>query len=247
MSSTGQLTLPGEESLIELKISFFLHAKYSPVSTRACLKGVAPEGVALNILSRFRGEDSINATAGVLADDAPLVRYEAVKAISALIPTIPDADHQKKKYSLLVPLLKDPILAVRSETARALTEVPAEYFDPQHMKDFETALDEFKQRQESIADRPEAHLNLGIMYENLGEDGMAEASYKTAIRLANDFYPARFNLANFYNRAGRNREAEQQFREIIKFRQASHHFGGFKDHRFPHRKFWVHPGFDDQH
>jgi Flp pilus assembly protein TadD len=172
---------------------------------------------SIHILSRFRDEDSINATADVLADNAPLVRYEAVRAISALIPGIMDAAHQHRKYSLLVPLLKDPILAVRSETARVLTEVPQEYFDPQVIKDFEAALDEFTQRQEAIADRPEAHLNLGIMYENLGEDAMAETSYRTAIRLVNDFFPARFNLANFYNRAGRNREAEEQLREIITF------------------------------
>jgi Flp pilus assembly protein TadD len=115
-----------------------------------------------------------------------------------------------------VPLLKDPIRAVRTEAARALTEVPAELFQGSDRQDFEKALDEYKQRQESIADRPEAHLNLGIMYENLGQNALVEASYKTAIRLVDDFTPAMFNLANFYNRTGRNKEAEQQFHEIIK-------------------------------
>ena len=98
-----------------------------------------------------------------------------------------------------------------------MTEVPAKLFFEIHMKDFSKALDEYKERQASIADRPESHLNLGLMYENIGKNDMAEASYKKAIQLVNDFYPARFNLANFYNSMGRNREAEQQLREIIKF------------------------------
>jgi Flp pilus assembly protein TadD len=171
---------------------------------------------ALNILSGFRGKDAIDVTALSLMDDDPLVRYEAVKGISSLIPKATGIEEQEKKYSLLVPLLKDPTLAVRSETARALTEVPATLYDQQDLEDFENALEEYIQRQESIEDRPEAHLNLGILYENMGDNEIAEASYKTAIELVNDFYPARFNLANFYNKLKRNSEAEQQFREIIK-------------------------------
>lgn len=171
---------------------------------------------ALNILSRFRTRDALDITASSLKDDDPLVRYEAVRGISALIPKILETNYQKNKYSLLVPLLKDPIRAVRTETAQALTEVPAGLFEGIHRKDFEKALDEYKQRQESIADRPEAHLNLGLMYENLGQNTLAEASYKAAIRLVNDFTPVMFNLASLYNRTGRNKEAEQQLQEIIK-------------------------------
>jgi predicted CXXCH cytochrome family protein len=171
---------------------------------------------AINILSRFSTGNSLDITATSLENDDPLVRYEAVRGISALIQKRMETEYQKNKYSLLVPLLKDPIRAVRTEAARALTEVPAELFQGSDRQDFEKALDEYKQRQESIADRPEAHLNLGIMYENLGQNALVEASYKTAIRLVDDFTPAMFNLANFYNRTGRNKEAEQQFHEIIK-------------------------------
>jgi predicted CXXCH cytochrome family protein len=171
---------------------------------------------ALNILSGYREKDAINVTAVSLGDDDPLVRYEAVRGISVLIPKVMEGDIQEKKYSLLVPLLNDPIRAVRTEAARALTEVPAKQFNQIDLKDFKKALDEYKERQESIADRPESHLNMGIMYENTGENDMAEASYKTAVRIVPDFTPAMFNLANFYNRTGRNKEAEHQLREIIK-------------------------------
>ncbi len=176
---------------------------------------------ALNILSGFRGNDAIDVTALSLMDDDPLVRYESVRAFSLLMPKAMGVEEQEKKYSLLVPLLKDPVRAVRSETARVLTEVPASLFAPRDMEDFEKALEEYKQRQDSVADRPEAHLNLGIMYENIGDHDRAEASYKTAIGLVNDFYPARFNLANYYNKRKRNSEAEQQFREILALDQGN--------------------------
>jgi predicted CXXCH cytochrome family protein len=170
---------------------------------------------ALNILSGYRNKDAVDVTAMVLLDDEPLVRYEAVKGISRLIPKEMREDEQEKKYSLLVPLLKDKTLAVRSETARALTEVPAKLFNKLNIEDFKKALDEYIERQASIADRPESHLNLGLIYQNMGQYEKAEASYKTGIRIVNDFMPVRFNLANLYNKTGRNNEAEQQFREII--------------------------------
>jgi predicted CXXCH cytochrome family protein len=174
------------------------------------------QATALNILSRYRSEDAIEATASALMDDDPLVRYEAVRGISALIPRTMESDYQRRKYLLLVPLLKDPVRAVRSEAARALSEVPTALFDQIHQEGFEEALNEYLERQESIADRPESHLNLGLLYENLKQYDMAEESYKTSIRLVNDFFPARFNLANLYNRMGRNREAEEQFKGILK-------------------------------
>jgi predicted CXXCH cytochrome family protein len=170
---------------------------------------------AINILSRFRTSEAIDSAASSLQDKDPFVRYEAVRSFSQLISKARGLEDQKKKYTLLVPFLKDPVLAVRSETARVLTEVPATLFAKKDLEDFDKALKEFIQRQDAIADRPEAHLNLGIMYENMGNYTMAETSYKTAIRLVNDFYPARFNLANLYNRLKRNSAAEQQFREII--------------------------------
>ncbi len=171
---------------------------------------------ALNILSAYRSQVALDVTAWSLNDDNPLVRYEAVRGVSALIPKRLGANNQQKKYSALVPLLKDPIRAVRTEAAHALTEVPKELFNQLHRKDFDKTLDEYKERQRAIADRPESHLNLALMYENMGEREKAETSYKTAIRLVPDFLPARFNLANLYNLMGRNADAEGVLRDGIK-------------------------------
>ncbi len=170
---------------------------------------------ALNILSGFRSQDALDVMASSLKDEDPLVRHEAVRGISALIPKKMGANYQRKKYSLIAPLLKDAIRAIRTEAALPLTEVPRALINNAEHRDFEMVLNEYKERQYAIADRPESHLNLGMMYQNLGQNDMAEVSYKTAIRLVNDFIPARFNLANLYNAMDRNKEAEQQLREII--------------------------------
>jgi tetratricopeptide (TPR) repeat protein len=170
---------------------------------------------ALNILSKFRTENATDMTASSLSDEDPLVRYEAVKGISELISKTAGAGDQKKKYSLLAPLMIDTVRAVRSEAARAVAEVPHEFHAAADKNDFEGALEEYKEQQESISERPDAHLNLGILYEDLGEDEMAAASYAAAVRLVNDFFPARFKLADLFRRTGRNNEAEQQYREVI--------------------------------
>jgi Tfp pilus assembly protein PilF len=170
---------------------------------------------ALHILQRYKNAQTLHVMSSSLNDIDALVRHEAVNGISALIPGTLGIEMQQRKLSLLVPLLNDPIRAVRTEAVRALTEVPADMIKHTPLHNFETALTEYKQRQQSIADRPEAHLNLGLIYQNLGQDGLAEASYKNAIQLVSDFIPARFNLANLYNAVGRNRDAEQQFHKII--------------------------------
>jgi len=170
---------------------------------------------ALYILQRYKDEQTLHVMSSSLNDNDALVRHEAVRGISAFIPRTLGTELQQRKLSLLAPLLNDPIRAVRTEAARALAEVPINLIGQAPLDNFGSALAEHKQRQQSIADRPESHLNLGLIYQNLGQHEPAETSYKNAIRLVSDFMPARFNLANFYNAIGKNNEAEQQFKQII--------------------------------
>lgn len=146
----------------------------------------------------------------LLEDEHPLVRVQAVKGIGAIA-----ANYPEEKLFRLAPMLKDSSLEVRSETARALTELPQELLTQAQQEDFKKALQEYVHRQKGIADRPESHLNLGVMHQNLGQIHEAESSYLNALQLAHDFSPARFNLANLYNTSGKNGKAELQLREII--------------------------------
>jgi len=171
---------------------------------------------ALNILSGYRSGKAAGITALCLVDEDPLVRYESVKGISAMISRTADAGDQQKKYSLLAPLLKDPVRAVRIVSARAVAEVPREIHDSANSHDFEQALEEYKEQLEYDAERPESHMRFGDLYQDLGQYDQAVESYETAFRLDDGFYPARYKLAELYKRTGSDAEAEQQYREIIR-------------------------------
>jgi len=142
-----------------------------------------------------------------LTDEDPLVRYAAIRGFERFPP--------EPRLASLVFLLKDPIRAVRIETARGLSSVPPEQFNDQQRKDYESALAEFKEAMWAQADHPSSHLNLGMMHENEGQAAKAETSYLNAVRLDSNFIPVRFNLANLYNAMGRNDEAEKHLRHIV--------------------------------
>ena len=50
----------------------------------------------------------------------------------------------------------------------------------------------------TIAERPEAHINLGNLYVQRGEDGDAEASFRLALDMEPRAVAARVNLADLY-------------------------------------------------
>jgi Flp pilus assembly protein TadD len=52
---------------------------------------------------------------------------------------------------------------------------------------FEKAIDEYVEAQLANADRPEAHLNIGLLYTQIGRFSEAETEYQTAIKLQPSF------------------------------------------------------------
>ncbi|MCZ6785869.1 MAG: tetratricopeptide repeat protein [Planctomycetota bacterium] len=168
---------------------------------------------ALTLLVRYASQSALDAVFEALQNDDPLMRTAAIRVLSALIPRNASDVILLAKVAGLEPLLEDPVRVVRVEAARALTEVPARFRTATSA--FNAALDEFRKRQDAIADRPEAFLNLGVMHSNLGRADLAEASYRRAIRMDEGFAPPRFNLANLLNAQGRNDEAESQIRAIL--------------------------------
>lgn len=154
----------------------------------------------------FPAHEALEPTLAALKHSDPLVRATAVSSLEQ-IPL-------KYRLSVATPYLDDPVRAVRIEAARVLAGMPALVFGEQQAS-FEKALQEYKELQMSLADTPEAHLNLGVMYTDQKQMEKAEQEYKQAIRLAPEFIPAKINLANLYNRMGRNHDAEEQFRAAL--------------------------------
>ncbi len=172
---------------------------------------------ALFHLRAFGPRASVTAAATSVSDPDPLVRSVAAGGIEGVAP--------QSRLLLLAPLMTDPVRAVRIEAARALVTVPAEMFTPEQRSAYDKALAEFVTAQGVTADRPGSHLNLAVLAADQGDRAKAEAEYRAALQLDPNFLPARMNLANFYNTAGRNDEAEKQLREVV--RQAPTSGDGF--------------------
>ncbi len=103
----------------------------------------------------------------MLTDVDGLVRFAAIDGLRNL----PDADRLQK----LGPLLGDPLRSVRCEAARLLASVPPKTFSDDQRKKLEAALAEYVAAQRTIEDQPAAHLNLGVLRQNLVQPKLNEA------------------------------------------------------------------------
>ena len=162
---------------------------------------------ALDLLGQYPGRSALATLQRGLKDSDPLVRRAAVVG-QELLPAA-------QRAAALVPMLDDPVRAVRIEAARLLA--PAARSLPADRKErFNRALAEFEAVQQENADRPEAHANLGNLYIARGEAARAEAAYRKAIVLNSRFVPAYVNLSDVYRAGGRDAESEQMLRQGLR-------------------------------
>lgn len=140
-----------------------------------------------------------------LKDNSALVRAYAVPGFSVASPA--------ERVQALLPLIKDPNLAVRDEVVRAWADVPAEQL-PSDMRDsFKVALQDYESRLRSNADLPGGRLNLAVLLSREGRDAEAMEEYRQALKLDPYFSPARVNLVTLASGAGRLDEAQTLLRE----------------------------------
>jgi predicted CXXCH cytochrome family protein len=161
---------------------------------------------ALELLRSY-GPEANQTMIDATKDPDPLVRVTAVDGLDRLTPD--------EKLSVVTPLLRDPIRAVRIQAARVLTGAPIDRLESTRRQEFESALAEYRLAQIYNADIPSGNLNLALIETSLKQFDSAVEHYKIAIRLDPEFMPARVNLGNLYNQLGRNADAETQFREAI--------------------------------
>ncbi len=113
------------------------------------------------------------------------------------------------------PLLNDPERAVRIEAARVLAPLLRQRLPEQYRKALGLAVEEYAQALWVNAERPDAHLNLGLVATAAGDAERAEAAYRTALRLDPGFTPGYANLADLMRELGRDEEGEQVLRTGI--------------------------------
>jgi len=133
-----------------------------------------------------------------IADPDPLVRAAAPRALPGAPPP--------RFVDAAAPLLSDPVRAVRIEAARTLAGTDLLALTPEQQTALVKATAELVAAEMVDADRPEAHLNLGLLDLRRRELDEAEAEYRTALHLDPNFVPALVNLADLDRARGRDDE-----------------------------------------
>jgi Flp pilus assembly protein TadD len=159
----------------------------------------------VSLLGRYRSPQVLGAVERALTDADPLVRMAAVAGLETIEP--------QARLRLVEPLLRDAIRAVRIEAARVLASLDKAHMSAEQRAALDRALVEYRQAQEVNADRPEAHLNLGILQAQLGKPMEAEQAYRTALRIDPSFAPTYVNLADLYRAQGRDEAGEHILRQ----------------------------------
>ncbi len=168
--------------------------------------GIA-RATALSLLPRVATSASSLAIASAITDPDPLIRAAAPRALSGAA--------SPAAFQAALPLLRDPVRAVRTEAARALSGAPRQAIPPEQHDALSGAFKELAAAESTDLDRPEAHLNLGLLHTRQAQPAEAEAEYRTALRLDPNFVPALMNLSDLDRMRGLDAQGAQLLRRAI--------------------------------
>jgi predicted CXXCH cytochrome family protein len=142
-----------------------------------------------------------------LSDPDPMVRMASLDMLDGL--------PGDRIWSLVAPLLSDPVRGVRIRTVSVLAAVPTASQPAADRAAFDRAAAEFVAAQRFNADRPEARSTLGNFLARRGLTADAENEYKAGLRLSPQYAPAAINLADLYRQLHRDDDAESVLRTAI--------------------------------
>ena len=143
-----------------------------------------------------------------LADPDPMVRGAALDALQSAPST--------ERARLAIGLIDDPSRIVRIKAARVLAVVQNQNVGAAMLPRLEALFAEYIESQRANADRPEAHINLGLFFTERRDPVQAEGEYRAALALEPDFVPAYVNLADLYRTYNREGEAEAVLNEGLR-------------------------------
>lgn len=142
-----------------------------------------------------------------LKDDSALVRAYAIPSFGDQV--------SPEQIEQLLPLLNDPVLAVRDEALNALASVPVGVLPESHRASFKRKLAEYERRLRAKAALPGDRLKLGVFFERLGRNDEAWEQYHRALEADPYFTPARVNMVHLANERQQQHEAEELLRDAI--------------------------------
>ncbi|MCR8924279.1 tetratricopeptide repeat protein [Dasania sp. GY-MA-18] len=156
---------------------------------------------ALQRLSAYQDQYSINTALTLLAAPQPLIRVAALQVLAAM--------PLEQRIGPVWPLLSDPIKAVRLEATRLLaaatvpTALSTALTEPQRQQ-LQQAVADYLAMANSHADSPNGQLQLAAIYEQLDQAAKAKQAYQHALLLEPDFIPALINFADWYRAQGQD-------------------------------------------
>jgi tetratricopeptide (TPR) repeat protein len=156
---------------------------------------------ALTLLPQYFSPASLPAVQKGLTDQDAFVRGAAVQALDPLAP--------QERVHFAAPLLTDAIRSVRVAAARLLAGTPSNLLQDGQKIDLDHAIAELIASENATAERPENHVNLALLYVQMGRAADAEGELKTALRLDPNFVPAMVNLADLYRAEQRDDEGQR--------------------------------------
>ena len=169
---------------------------------------------AVNNLSPFMHVPEVGrAVAGKLAASSSLVRSYAATAVSALPLAI--------RQQLLLPLLDDPVRAVRISAAAGLLEMDPATLTGNPRTQFISAISEYQASLAQNADIPSGRYQQALAYHRQGQFTQAEAGYLETLEIDDHFNAARLNLAQLYYQQQRLGEVENVYLQVIEQEPAS--------------------------
>lgn len=162
---------------------------------------------ALSLLPDYLTPTGLPAVQSALNDNDALVRRQAVQALDPLPP--------QERVRLAAPLLTDPIRSVRIEAARLLAGTQPNLLQESQKTALDRAVSELITAEMAAADRPENHVNLALLYSQMGQMSEAESELQIALRLDPRDVPAMVNLADLYRTQNRDDQGEPWLQKAI--------------------------------
>ncbi|HSK12683.1 MAG TPA: tetratricopeptide repeat protein [Phnomibacter sp.] len=150
-----------------------------------------------------------------LRDSSALVRYTALRGLRSY-------PYQAWTGSVL-PLLKDPVRAVRIAAADLFTGLQQDLLPATALQDLAAARAELQQYIWFQTDFAQGNLLAGDHFNRMGDAGTAERLYRRAILKDSQLVNARVNLAALLNASRRNEEALQQLELSARIQPRSDH------------------------
>ncbi len=166
---------------------------------------------ALSGLSHFPSQYAINTAAGKLSSADALMRRAAVELFEML------PKPQRAEY--LLPLLDDPVKAVRQQVVRLLAGL--QLTDEALQSDLMKAVEEYRQSLQYIADIPGGLLQAAVFYQELGDYDAAFKAYRQALRIEPAHLPALLNLADLYRLQQQDGKAKPLLEKALQLAPAS--------------------------